>query len=126
MSCGSVIEESAITSDVQFMEKGGGGHEMIGRLMLIICVGAIVYPTLSVAGQLVREGEAQPMSLRAVPGVSRTESKEVTFEKGRQLITQIASQLRINRSCQDHAFAQFKVCFSDTPCSGCCGQSVAI
>jgi len=32
MSCGCVIEESAITSDVQFMEKGGGGHEMIGKL----------------------------------------------------------------------------------------------
>lgn len=34
LNCGTVLEESRIVSDVQFQETRGGGHEIIGKLLL--------------------------------------------------------------------------------------------
>ncbi|KAI1720198.1 transcription factor TFIIB repeat domain-containing protein [Ditylenchus destructor] len=89
MECGTVLEESAIVSDVQFQERGGG-HEIVG--------------------QFVSRDRGQPNSLMGVPGLARSESREVTFYKGKKLIQEIASQLRINQHCIDIAFNFFKMC----------------
>ncbi|KIH47733.1 transcription factor TFIIB repeat-containing domain protein, partial [Ancylostoma duodenale] len=48
---------------------------------------------------------------RAVGLVSQ-ESREVTFAKGRKLIEEIASQLRINQHCIDTAYNFFKMSVS--------------
>jgi transcription factor IIIB subunit 2 len=91
MNCGTVLEESTIVSDVQFQERSGG-HEVVG--------------------QFVSRDRAQTNTLMGVPGLARTESREVTYYKGKKLIQEIASQLRINQHCVDTAFNFFKMCVS--------------
>uniref|UniRef100_A0AC34FLZ1 TFIIB-type domain-containing protein n=1 Tax=Panagrolaimus sp. ES5 TaxID=591445 RepID=A0AC34FLZ1_9BILA len=91
MGCGSVLEESAIVSEVQFQERAGG-HDVIG--------------------QFISHDRAQQTGLVGVPGLNRTESREVTHQRGRKLIQEIASQLRINQHCSDTAFNFFKMCVS--------------
>jgi len=88
-NCGSVLEESTIVSDVQFQERGGG-HEVIG--------------------QFVSRERAQPGSLSGIAGVSRSESREATYMRGRKRILEIANQLRINQHCIELAYGFFKMC----------------
>ncbi|MFH4976621.1 hypothetical protein AB6A40_003330 [Gnathostoma spinigerum] len=90
MGCGTVLEESTIISDVQFQQQKSGAHSLVG--------------------QFVSRDRAQPSSLSGVPGLSHQESREVTYQKGRKLIEEIASQLRINQHCVDTAYNFFKMC----------------
>ncbi|KAI6232742.1 B-related factor 1 [Aphelenchoides fujianensis] len=87
MNCGTVLEESRIVSDVQFQETGAGGHEIIG--------------------QFVSSDRAHAAGTGAKP-----ESREVTYYKGKKLIQEIASQLRINSHCVNTAYNFFKMCVS--------------
>ncbi|CAD5210377.1 unnamed protein product [Bursaphelenchus okinawaensis] len=91
MSCGSVLEESRIVSDVQFQETSGGGHEVIGQFV---------------------SAERSGGGINGVPGAPKSESREVTFYKGKKLIQEIASQLRINTHCVNTAYNFFKMCVS--------------
>ncbi|KAI6183473.1 B-related factor 1 [Aphelenchoides bicaudatus] len=86
MGCGMVLEESRIVSDVQFQETGSGAHEVIGQFV-----------SQDKAGT---GGNGQP----------KTESREVTYFKGKKLIQEIASQLRINQHCINTAYNFFKLC----------------
>ncbi|PAV84451.1 hypothetical protein WR25_09287 [Diploscapter pachys] len=91
MQCGTVIEESMVVSENQFVERAGGsGHLLVG--------------------QFVSAERGQTHSLQGVPGLTSQESREVTFQKGRKLIEEIASQLRINQHCVDTAHNFFKMC----------------
>uniref|UniRef100_A0A7E4V1A2 B-related factor 1 n=1 Tax=Panagrellus redivivus TaxID=6233 RepID=A0A7E4V1A2_PANRE len=90
MSCGSVLEESAIVSEVTFQERAGG-HDIVGQYV---------------------SRDRQQTGLVGVPGLSRTESREVTYQKGRKLIQEVASQLRINQHCIETAFNFFKMSVS--------------
>lgn len=69
MSCGTVLEESAIVSELQFQERGGG-HQIVG--------------------QFVGRDRGQPTSLSGVPGLSRNESRESTFLKGHKIIQRVS------------------------------------
>ncbi|VDK87951.1 unnamed protein product [Litomosoides sigmodontis] len=92
MGCGTVLEESTIVSDVAFQENAGGGHSLVG--------------------QFISKERGQPTNLSGVPGLSHQESREITYYKGRKLIEEIASQLRINQHCVNTAFNFFKMCVS--------------
>uniref|UniRef100_A0A914WTK0 B-related factor 1 n=1 Tax=Plectus sambesii TaxID=2011161 RepID=A0A914WTK0_9BILA len=90
--CGTVLEENTIVSDIQFAETGGGGHALIG--------------------QFVSSDGAQPSSLAGVRGLGAQESREVTLQKGKRVIQEVASQLRINQHCMDTALNFFKMSVS--------------
>ncbi|EYC38561.1 hypothetical protein Y032_0710g1732 [Ancylostoma ceylanicum] len=91
MACGTVLEESIVVSENQFQERAGGsGHTLVGQFVSI---------------------ERAQSQARAVGLVSQ-ESREVTFAKGRKLIEEIASQLRINQHCIDTAYNFFKMSVS--------------
>uniref|UniRef100_A0A0N5ALQ2 B-related factor 1 n=1 Tax=Syphacia muris TaxID=451379 RepID=A0A0N5ALQ2_9BILA len=92
MNCGTVLEESTIVSDVTFQENSGGGHSLVG--------------------QFISKDRGQSCNLPGVSGLVHQESREVTHAKGRKLIEEIASQLRINQHCKDTAFNFFKMCVS--------------
>uniref|UniRef100_A0AAF5PVZ1 B-related factor 1 n=1 Tax=Wuchereria bancrofti TaxID=6293 RepID=A0AAF5PVZ1_WUCBA len=92
MGCGTVLEESTIVSDVAFQENAGGGHSLVG--------------------QFISKERGQLTNLSGVPGLSHQESREITYYKGRKLIEEIASQLRINQHCVNTAFNFFKMCVS--------------
>ncbi|KAM3722158.1 Transcription factor IIIBsubunit [Dirofilaria immitis] len=92
MGCGTVLEESTIVSDVAFQENSGGGHSLVG--------------------QFISKERGQPTNLSGVPGLSHQESREITYYKGKKLIEEIASQLRINQHCVNTAFNFFKMCVS--------------
>ncbi|GMT14519.1 hypothetical protein PFISCL1PPCAC_5816, partial [Pristionchus fissidentatus] len=88
--CGTVIEESIVVSDNQFQERAGGsGHTLVGQ-------------TISM--------DRAHIAVQGVPGLASQESREVTYAKGKKLIEEVASQLRINKHCVDTAFNFFKMC----------------
>uniref|UniRef100_A0AC35UCL4 B-related factor 1 n=1 Tax=Rhabditophanes sp. KR3021 TaxID=114890 RepID=A0AC35UCL4_9BILA len=89
MNCGTVLEESTIVSDVQFQERAG---------------------VSSMVGQFVSRDRAQPNSLSGIHGIGNQESREQTYLRGKKLIEEIASQLRINQIHMDTAFNFFKMC----------------
>ncbi|CAJ0604711.1 unnamed protein product [Cylicocyclus nassatus] len=91
MACGTVLEESIVVSENQFQERAGGsGHTLVG--------------------QFVSAERAQSQARSG--GLVSQESREVTFAKGRKLIEEIASQLRINQHCIDTAYNFFKMSVS--------------
>ncbi|VDM96118.1 unnamed protein product [Thelazia callipaeda] len=90
MSCGTVLEESAIVSDVTFQENSNGGHSLVGQFI----------------------SKERGRSFRGVPGLGLQDSRDITHYRGRKLIEQIASQLRINQHCINTAFNFFKMCVS--------------
>ncbi|KAE9419154.1 hypothetical protein Angca_008316, partial [Angiostrongylus cantonensis] len=92
-NCGAVLEESIIVSENQFQERSGGsGHTLVG--------------------QFVPVERAQSHACVSGNGLVSQESREVTFAKGRKLIEEIASQLRINQRCVDTSYNFFKMCVS--------------
>jgi len=90
-TCGEVLEESGIVSEVQFTERAGG-HDIIGTY--------------------VPRDRAMPSGVPGIAGLTKVESREVTYQKGRAEIMKIASQLRINQNCSDTAFNFYKMCVS--------------
>ncbi|KAK6738697.1 hypothetical protein RB195_020671 [Necator americanus] len=91
MACGTVLEESIVVSENQFQERAGGsGHTLVGQFVSI----------------------ERAQSQARAGGVVSQESREVTFAKGRKLIEEIASQLRINQHCIDTAYNFFKMSVS--------------
>ncbi|VDO48119.1 unnamed protein product [Haemonchus placei] len=93
MSCGTVLEESIVVSENQFQERAGGtGHTLVGQFVSL------------------ERGQAQARA--ASNGLVSQESREVTFARGRKLIEEIASQLRINQHCIDTAYNFFKMSVS--------------
>ncbi|GMS84149.1 hypothetical protein PENTCL1PPCAC_6324 [Pristionchus entomophagus] len=88
--CGTVIEESIVVSDNQFQERtGGSGHTLVGQ-------------TISM--------DRAHVAIQGVPGLASQESREVTYAKGKKLIEEVASQLRVNKHCVDTAYNFFKMC----------------
>ncbi|CAJ0960038.1 unnamed protein product, partial [Mesorhabditis belari] len=82
MGCGVVLEESIVVVENQFTELAGGSHALVG--------------------QFVSADRQNPMG--------NQDSREQTFYKGKKLIEEIASQLRITMHCIDTAFNFFKMC----------------
>jgi transcription factor IIIB subunit 2 len=85
MICGIVLEESQIVSDVQFQEIGG---------------------RIQASGQFVN---TSAFVGNGEPGQPKPESREQTYYKGKKLIQEIGSQLRINNHCMDVAHNFYKM-----------------
>ncbi|KAK5967498.1 hypothetical protein GCK32_004904 [Trichostrongylus colubriformis] len=93
MRCGTVLEESIVVAENQFQERAGGsGHTLVGQFVSL------------------ERGQAQARA--ASHGLVSQESREVTFARGRKLIEEIASQLRINQHCIDTSYNFFKMSVS--------------
>eukprot|EP00871_Galdieria_phlegrea_P003595 jgi/Galph1/4236/GphlegSOOS_G2880.1 len=86
VSCGCILEENAIVSEVTFFE-GPGGYS-------------------SVVGQFVDATGFHPISNTIIPGLSK-ESREVTRNNGRKVIAEIVGALHLNASQEESAFRLF-------------------
>eukprot|EP00741_Cyanophora_paradoxa_P011198 tig00020554_g10818.t1 len=75
-ACGSVLEENAIVSEVQFSESATGSS--------------------SVVGQFVSSTGIKPAA-RGPGGHLQRQSREITIENGRKKLSQIAAALRLNQ-----------------------------
>ncbi|CAI5441846.1 unnamed protein product [Caenorhabditis angaria] len=88
MGCGTVLEESIVVTENQFQERAGGsGHTLVGQFV-----------------------SAERAASNNFNCMGTQESREVTYAKGRKVIEEVASQLRINQHCMDTAFNFFKMC----------------
>uniref|UniRef100_F1KRU3 B-related factor 1 n=1 Tax=Ascaris suum TaxID=6253 RepID=F1KRU3_ASCSU len=90
VKCGMVLEESAIVLDVTYQERSGAGSTLVG--------------------QFISHDHEQRHTFSGVPGLPHQEPREVTYMKGKKLIVEIASQLRINQHCIDTAHNFFRMC----------------
>ncbi|XP_025104657.1 transcription factor IIIB 90 kDa subunit-like [Pomacea canaliculata] len=89
-SCGSVLEDQIIVSEVQFQENAAGGA--------------------SVIGQFVSNDGTKSHSFGGTfsHGIGR-ESRAVTLQNGKRKIQEIGAQLRLNQHCMDTAFNFYKM-----------------
>ncbi|XP_031438084.1 BRF1 RNA polymerase III transcription initiation factor subunit b [Clupea harengus] len=94
MSCGSVLEDNIIVSEVQFVENSGGGSSAIGQF--VSADGPAKAPVL---------GSGFHTSLGK-------ESRAQTLSNGKRQIHNLGSQLQLNQHCLDTAFNFFKMVVS--------------
>ncbi|XP_028409719.1 transcription factor IIIB 90 kDa subunit-like [Dendronephthya gigantea] len=90
--CGSVLEESAIVSEVGFQETSAGGTSVIGQFVS-------------------NEGNKVGQGLGFRPGYGR-ESRTVTLENGKRRLQALANQLQLNNHCVESAYMFFKLAVS--------------
>ncbi|XP_076984482.1 transcription factor IIIB 90 kDa subunit isoform X2 [Tamandua tetradactyla] len=90
-SCGSVLEDNIIVSEVQFVENSGGGSSAVGQFVSLD--GAGKTPTLG-SGFHVNLGK---------------ESRAQTLQNGKRQIHHLGNQLQLNQHCLDTAFNFFKM-----------------
>lgn len=89
-ACGTVLEESIVVTENQFQERAGGsGHTLVGQFV-----------------------SAERAAANNFNGMGSQESREMTYAKGRKVIDELGSQLRINAHCMNTAFNFFKMCVS--------------
>uniref|UniRef100_A0A1I7T759 B-related factor 1 n=1 Tax=Caenorhabditis tropicalis TaxID=1561998 RepID=A0A1I7T759_9PELO len=89
-ACGTVLEESIVVTENQFQERAGGsGHTLVGQFV-----------------------SAERAAANKFNGKGSQESREMTYAKGRKVIDELGSQLRINGHCMNTAFNFFKMCVS--------------
>ncbi|XP_055274653.1 transcription factor IIIB 90 kDa subunit [Moschus berezovskii] len=92
--CGSVLEDSIIVSEVQFVENSGGGSSAVGQFV-----------SLDGAGKTPTLGGGFHVSLGK-------ESRAQTLQNGRRQIHHLGNQLQLNQHCLDTAFNFFKMAVS--------------
>ncbi|ULU05226.1 hypothetical protein L3Y34_017737 [Caenorhabditis briggsae] len=89
-TCGTVLEESIVVTENQFQERAGGsGHTLVGQFV-----------------------SAERAAANNFNGMGSQESREMTYAKGKKVIDELGSQLRINAHCMNTAFNFFKMCVS--------------
>lgn len=93
-SCGSVLEDNIIVSEVQFVEGSGGVSSAVGQF--VSADGPIKAPLLG-SGFHTSVGK---------------ESRAQTLQNGKRQIQQLGSQLQLNQHCLDTAFNFFKLVVS--------------
>ncbi|XP_068456796.1 BRF1 RNA polymerase III transcription initiation factor subunit a [Clinocottus analis] len=91
MSCGSVLEDNIIVSEVEFVETGGGGSSAVGQFVA------------SGAG-----GTNPSFGDNHFSGVGR-ESRAQTLQKARLNINTLGHQLQMNKHCLDTALNFYKM-----------------
>uniref|UniRef100_A0AAY4B5U7 Transcription factor IIIB 90 kDa subunit n=1 Tax=Denticeps clupeoides TaxID=299321 RepID=A0AAY4B5U7_9TELE len=94
MSCGSVLEDNIIVSEVQFVENSGGGSSAVGQF--VSADGPAKAPVL---------GSGFHTSLGK-------ESRAQTLQNGKRQIHNLGSQLQLNQHCLDTAFNFLKMVVS--------------
>uniref|UniRef100_A0A3P8V1R9 TFIIB-type domain-containing protein n=1 Tax=Cynoglossus semilaevis TaxID=244447 RepID=A0A3P8V1R9_CYNSE len=90
-SCGSVLEDNIIVSEVTFVEGSGGVSSAVGQFVSVD--GPVKTPHL---------GSGFHNSVGK-------ESRVQTLQNGRRQIQQLGSQLQLNQHCLDTAFNFFKM-----------------
>uniref|UniRef100_A0A3P9CCZ9 Transcription factor IIIB 90 kDa subunit n=2 Tax=Haplochromini TaxID=319058 RepID=A0A3P9CCZ9_9CICH len=93
-SCGSVLEDNIIVSEVQFVEGSGGVSSAVGQF--VSADGPVKAPLLG-SGFHTSVGK---------------ESRAQTLQNGKRQIQQLGSQLQLNQHCLDTAFNFFKLVVS--------------
>ncbi|XP_040920113.1 BRF1 RNA polymerase III transcription initiation factor subunit b isoform X2 [Toxotes jaculatrix] len=93
-SCGSVLEDNIIVSEVQFVEGSGGVSSAVGQF--VSADGPVKAPLLG-SGFHTSVGK---------------ESRAQTLQSGKRQIQQLGSQLQLNQHCLDTAFNFFKMVVS--------------
>ena len=83
VKCGQVID-TVIDGETEFMETGGGGIQMIG--------------------QHVSHDDTRGISSAGMMGMNVRESRQITLQKARRGIVEIASSMRMNQHCIEAAF----------------------
>ncbi|KAM7396069.1 hypothetical protein PAMA_007372 [Pampus argenteus] len=93
-SCGSVLEDNIIVSEVQFVEGSGGVSSAVGQF--VSADGPVKAPLLG-SGFHTSVGK---------------ESRAQTLQSGKRQIHHLGSQLQLNQHCLDTAFNFFKMVVS--------------
>ncbi|XP_041660940.1 transcription factor IIIB 90 kDa subunit-like isoform X2 [Cheilinus undulatus] len=93
-SCGSVLEDNIIVSEVQFVEGSGGVSSAVGQF--VSADGPVKAPLLG-SGFHTSVGK---------------ESRAQTLQGGKRQIQHLGSQLQLNQHCLDTAFNFFKMVVS--------------
>lgn len=91
MSCGSVLEDNIIVSEVQFQENSIGGASAIGQF---------------VSGEGNKAGVGLGSGFRHGLG---QESRAVTLQNGKRRINMVGHQLQMNQHCIDTAYNFYKL-----------------
>ncbi|XP_042356484.1 LOW QUALITY PROTEIN: transcription factor IIIB 90 kDa subunit-like [Plectropomus leopardus] len=92
MSCGSVLEDNIIVSEVEFVETGGGGSSAVGQFV-----------SSEVGGVNPSFGDVQ------LSGLAGRESRAQTLQRARQSINTLGNQLQMNKHCVDTAYNFYKM-----------------
>nr|XP_057946451.1 BRF1 RNA polymerase III transcription initiation factor subunit a [Doryrhamphus excisus]XP_057946452.1 BRF1 RNA polymerase III transcription initiation factor subunit a [Doryrhamphus excisus] len=100
MACGSVLEDSIIVSEVEFVESGGGGSLAVGQF--VSSEGGAKLPSFG-DGHLASAGK---------------ESRAQTLQRAKQHITTLGHQLQLNQHCLDTAFNFYKMALAKHLTSG--------
>ncbi|EDV19499.1 uncharacterized protein TRIADDRAFT_62066 [Trichoplax adhaerens] len=87
-SCGAVLEDSIIVSEISFKENAMGGASVIGQY---------VAP----------DGKSHGY-VDGFHGFSK-ESREITLQNGKKRLTQLGQQLKLNQNCIDMGYRFFKM-----------------
>ncbi|XP_054913144.1 BRF1 RNA polymerase III transcription initiation factor subunit a [Poeciliopsis prolifica] len=96
MGCGSVLEDSIIVSEVEFVETGGGGSLAVGQF--VSSEGGLKNPTFG-------DGHFSGMG---------SESRAQTLQRAKQHINTLGHQLQLNQHCLDTAFNFYKMALNKT------------
>ncbi|KAM7403741.1 hypothetical protein PAMA_004258 [Pampus argenteus] len=91
MTCGSVLEDNIIVSEVEFVETGGGGSLAVGQF--VSAESGAKHPSF---------GDGH------FTGVGR-ESRAQTLQKAKQNINTLGHQLQMNKHCLDTAFNFYRM-----------------
>ncbi|KAF1374395.1 hypothetical protein PFLUV_G00228660 [Perca fluviatilis] len=91
MTCGSVLEDNIIVSEVEFVETGGGGSSAVGQF--VSAEGGNFNPSF---------GDAH------YTGMGR-ESRAKTLQRARHNINTLGHQLQMNQHCLDTALNFYKM-----------------
>ncbi|XP_047467706.1 transcription factor IIIB 90 kDa subunit-like [Mugil cephalus] len=91
MSCGSVLEDNIIVSEVEFVETGGGGSLAVGQFI-----------SSESGGKIPSFGDAH------LSGMGR-ESRAQTLQRAKQHINTLGHQLQLNKHCLDTALNFYKM-----------------
>lgn len=85
--CGEVIEDTCIVNEAELTETSGGGIQVVGHW--------------------VSNDDVRGASASGMMGYNVRESRQITLQKARRGISDIASNMRMNHHCVE---AAFKVC----------------
>ncbi|CAF1478831.1 unnamed protein product [Adineta steineri] len=87
--CGEVIEDTCIVNEAELTETSGGGIQVIG--------------------QWLSNDDVRGASTGGMMGFNVRESRQITLQKARRGIMDIASNMRMNHHCIDAAFKIYKM-----------------
>ncbi|CAI8021266.1 Transcription factor IIIB 90 kDa subunit [Geodia barretti] len=89
-SCGSVLEDNIIVSEITFQEQSSGASTVVGQFVS-------------------SEGGKNPLSGTGFHHGMGKDSREVTLQQAKKRLTNLGNLLKLNHHCIDSAFMFFKM-----------------